>query len=256
LKGFRDSVTAIGNSVAEFVQLASPVHVQRFVIASEDLTASIGKILIPMMEFATKTTRAFADVIFTLSGPLKRLTEAGFDQLATVFDAAMDTLTPFIPLLTSWINLMALAMESQAAWMKMIGQLNHLFSFGGAAGGGKILKDSTGAAVRPAQFTSVEAYGKAAQQAAFSLGSAADPAEQTSLTVKDIYNLLVSWAGKLENLPQSIADAIKNKTAEVVRDVADVPRELGAAGRDAGRWLEERGSDIERRARDIFGDLF
>ncbi|VTR95211.1 unnamed protein product [Gemmata massiliana] len=40
---FRDSVTAVGNALGQFVQLASPAIVQRFKFASDDLTASSGR---------------------------------------------------------------------------------------------------------------------------------------------------------------------------------------------------------------------
>ncbi len=182
LKGMRDSMTALGSSVAEFVQLASPVHVQRFKIAADDLTASIGKILIPVMEFATKLTRRFADVIFTLSGPLQKLMGAFFKPLGAIIDALVTVSSPLI-------NLLAMLIDAFAELADTIGGF---ITRGLKALGldGKGLKDSTGAAVRPATIGSVEDYGRKAQQAAFSLGTAAGPEERSAKGIEDIYKFL------------------------------------------------------------------
>ena len=96
LGAFRDAVTAVGNAMAQFVQLANPAIVQRFRFAADDLTASIGRGLIPAMNFATKITRAFGDVVFTLSGPFQRLSNSVFKPLGEAADAVLAALSPVV----------------------------------------------------------------------------------------------------------------------------------------------------------------
>lgn len=105
LTAFRDAVTAVGNALAQFTQLANPAITQRFRFASDDLTASIGRALLPAMQFATKATRAFADVVFTLSGPFQRLGSAVFKPLGEAADAVLAALSPVVRMFGRLVDL-------------------------------------------------------------------------------------------------------------------------------------------------------
>lgn len=261
LGAFRDTVTALGNSVSEFVRLASPVHVQRFTLAAEDLTASIGKFLIPVLEFATKMTRSFADVIFVLSGPLQKLVNSVMKPLISLFDTFINTVSPLVRLLgTLWDTIagflnpigtliaalgkliaMPLAVGFQALEMALtpllqilqvaamlLGDFADAVSrfvdrMTGGLFGSSIRDRSVGAAVRPAQIGSVEDYGRRAQQAAFSLGTGATPEERTANVVQKLYDKCVEFFGKV---PAFIAQIIK----ALVPDASDVTDALGATG--------------------------
>lgn len=79
-----------GNQSAQFLCVADRTrHVAVWV--SFHLTASIGRGLLPTLQFATKVTRGFADVVFTLSGPVGRLTDSVLKPLGSVFDTLVST---------------------------------------------------------------------------------------------------------------------------------------------------------------------
>jgi hypothetical protein len=101
LGSFRDGVTALGSQVSQFTALANPALTQRFQFAAEDLTAVIGKSLLPVLEFATKYTRGFADVIQALSAPISRLLSAALKPLGDLIPYLTDTIGgPFVSILT------------------------------------------------------------------------------------------------------------------------------------------------------------
>ncbi len=229
LNHFVSSVAAIGGAVAPFVKLASPVHVQLFQLAVDDLTASIGRFLIPVMEYGTKLVRRFADVTFALSGPLQRLMEAFFKPFvklldSSAFDKAIDFLADFIDLLAIFAEHIGTLITGFA---KAIGLLD---------GGPSKFKDtSVGAAVRPAQITSVEEFGRKAQQAAFSLGTAATPADKTADNTKRLVELF-------EQFPTAVALAVgkaigADKVGKIVLDGTRRASELAGGVGDAAPVL-------------------
>lgn len=207
IRGFRNSITAIGNSISEFVQLASPVEVQKFKLASDDLTASIGKALVPVMRFATALTRGFADVLFRLSGPFERIMAKFFDPLTEAIPKLVNAAEPLIDLfglLAEVFTGMPGIINFTVSAVSMFASM--LESFGLTKGG--LSGSSVGAAVRPAQIGSIEDYGRRAQQAAFSLGTGADPARDSANSLRDIYNWLTGIESYIKNLPANIGTAL------------------------------------------------
>lgn len=307
LKSLHEAFTSLGNGLSEFVKLASPIHVVKFQMAADDLAASMGKFLIPMMEFATKQVRAFADVVFTLSDPLTHLMKAVFDPLTKMIDTMIDDFSPLIMMFGDFIDTLAKMAEPVMTILIALNRLNPIvlafnafasvldalsdpittlmnytqalamvfndlakefanfideaLKFIGLGGtkGPSIRDKSVGAAVRPAQFGSLEDYGKRAQQAAFSLGTAADPAKETSKTVLDIYNWLKTdlpnefkaWAARLpDELAAALAKVIPG--GETVR--AAIPA-IAETGRDAGRWVERRADEVREAASGVLRTL-
>jgi hypothetical protein len=280
LRGFRDSVGALGSAVSEFVRLASPVHVQLFNLAMDDLTASIGKILIPVLKASTAFVRMFGDVIYRLSGPFQQLMSAFFDPItellpelvnafaplldafgeiakiaASVLAPVMKQLAPLFadvaiglgsalaalasPAILAAMAAMATAVtvlvSAFAPLIAILGALGYAvqktFEYIGRALGIKpAAGGSVGAAVRPATIGSVEEYGKKAQQAAFSLGSAATPEAMTADYVKKLYEYLTG--GFWQALKDLLPDRPKVPGADTARD-------LVKDARDAGRHVEE-----------------
>lgn len=92
---FQNSITAVGNAASQFTQLANPALTQRFRFAADDLTASIGRALIPVLKAATTITRGFADVVFALSGPIQRLGNA-FEPLVNLVPRFTNALGPIV----------------------------------------------------------------------------------------------------------------------------------------------------------------
>lgn len=274
LNVFKSAVTSIGDAVGGFVQLASPIHVVKFNLAVEDMVASIGKILIPVMEYGTSIVRMFADVIFALSSPLQGLMRAFFQPLLNLMPSIQGVfmalghhvenivrvLTPIVnifgklfeafskvglTILEAGINVAAILVEiAQGPIMIFLTMMEQLavVMLRGAEVVNKFLRNlfglkdvktggSVGAAARPAQITSIEEYGRKAQQAAFSLGTAADPAVETMRTTKDIYTILATLMEKLKNFPAEVA-------IEIWKAYEAIKGRLGDKAREAGRYVD------------------
>lgn len=73
MKVLDTGISAINANVARFVQLASPAHFMRFQLAVDDLMASIGYALIPVMEQFTALTRSVGSAIFGTSAQGQKL---------------------------------------------------------------------------------------------------------------------------------------------------------------------------------------
>lgn len=255
---FVGAVTSIGDSVAGFVGLASPVHVQKFKLATDDLVATIGHMLLPVMEYGTELVRAFADALTPLKGSAKELMESLFKPMTALMPtlanagaavsramgSAVRAVTPIINIFGSWVEifgkivgtgieilfhslainleLLGDVMKPLLGWMErgtrlfaefMSSIIESVRSFFGLPK--DVSGSSTGAAARPATFSSVEDYGRKAQQAAFSLGTANDPAKDSAMTLHSIYDLLERAGGQLVktigDLPAKIAEAIRRE---------------------------------------------
>ena len=72
---------------------------QMFNLAVDDLQASIGEILVPVLKFGTDLFRKLGDAVSTVSGPLRRLLDTLFstwsDRMGDIFGA----MTPILELL-------------------------------------------------------------------------------------------------------------------------------------------------------------
>ncbi len=264
----KNAATSLGNAVAPFVRLANPGLVQRFTLASDDLTASIGRALMPVMEHATLIVRRVADAFMALSGTLSNAFGNGLKAIDKILESVFAEITPLINIfgkLLSMITAIVAPINSLVATIAKIVAFHFEVVFHAleivltplmavVEAFGLILEDlmdvigdavdsamkyirdllgiksiaggSVGAAVRPAQFQSIEDYGKKAQQAAFSLGTASSPAERTAGFAKQIYEELQKILRELG----AILGAIPKTPSEAVERIAD-------RGRDAGREI-------------------
>lgn len=306
LKGFRDSVTAVGRGVSEFVRLANPAYVQQFELAADDLTASIGRGLIPVLQAATKFTRGFADIAFRLSPVMERLTRS-FDPIVNAIPKFVNQLEPSIRAIEKFIGSLAELNESQSETLidavsfslnvmnaqlviavtgmelmtntlKALADISNGIMkdltgstslFGAFKGGGRegdISNKSVGATARPATIGSIEDYGKKAQQAAYSLGSASTPAEKTEKNTENIYKLLVSWFSSAEQFPDRMTKAFLDsdigkaflklasmKTSDVVKEISPEAGQVIDRARDAGRFIDRQRDNASGFLRDTFG---
>lgn len=310
LKGFVGAVGSLGSAVSEFVKLSNPIYVLKFNLAMEDLTASIGKILTPVLIASTAFVRAFADVIFKMSGPLEKLVAAFFDPLTELLPELVNMAAPFIEVFNEIVTVTA---QVLAPVLKALAPLfvNLAIGFGAflaavsapiiitallalaaafvglvvimlpviavlAAVGYALKKafeyvakllgldtkaadSSVGAAVRPATIGSVEDYGKKAQQAAFSLGTAADPATKSADYLEKIWEAVSQF---FEKFPERLATYANDLAMAILKNLpgGEAARAGIDAGIDAGRRLEGAGDAVARRARMLaagdVGDFF
>ncbi len=91
-----EHVTGLGKALSQFVQYANPAVVQVFEFAFRDLMASFGHAFIPMLQFATATTRGLADVVYKLAPAFIKLTDAVFTPLAKMVPQLVDALEPLL----------------------------------------------------------------------------------------------------------------------------------------------------------------
>ncbi|MBY0457563.1 MAG: hypothetical protein K2V38_09520 [Gemmataceae bacterium] len=90
------SVSGLGAAVAPFVEAANPAYVKLFTLATQDLTATFGHALVPVLQTGTQIVRSFADVMAELAPPMLRLTHAVFDPLTRVVPQLANAMTPII----------------------------------------------------------------------------------------------------------------------------------------------------------------
>jgi hypothetical protein len=93
---FRDSVTGLGSAVSQFTQLANPALTQQFAFAAQDLTASLGRGLIPVLDLATQFTRMFGDAVYSLSGPFAQLSSAFIQPLSNLLPSVTNAMGPVV----------------------------------------------------------------------------------------------------------------------------------------------------------------
>ena len=241
LHGMKSTVTALGDSVAGFVKSVSPAHVERFNYAVEDMTASIGRALLPVMEFATAMTRKFGDVLFTvsgklqnvfatLSGPMTRVMDALFNPLVSVLESIIMLATPAVEALAAMV-------DGWAVVFKVMGDgTTALLRAVGLASG--TMMSSVGAAVRAAGVGSVEDYGRRAQVAAFRLGTGAEPAERSANMLEQIRDMLNGFFNglprELAKLPVDVAQKLAEALAKFLPGGGAVGRAVDAGERRAG----------------------
>lgn len=91
-----EAATGLGNSVKPFVDKANPAYSAQFQFASDAMLASIGTSLIPVMQGATSITRAFADVIYSLSPGFTALNKAFFQPLTSTLPQITNACEPVI----------------------------------------------------------------------------------------------------------------------------------------------------------------
>lgn len=98
---FRDAITSLGSALAPFIEKANPGLFRQWVFAADDLTASIGRALVPAMEYATAFTRAFADVVYAVSGPLQKLSQAILGPLKDALPSIVNAVSPLVSIFST-----------------------------------------------------------------------------------------------------------------------------------------------------------
>jgi hypothetical protein len=178
-----------------------------------------------LMEVVGQIARPFAklgEIMFKIAAfPI----EITFNVLAKAVELVMAPLTVLARLFGDLMDAIGKSIDRVMNWVRDLLGIKSLE--------GK----SVGAAVRPATFSSVEEYGKRAQQAAFSLGTAAGPEVRTANVAEMLYKYVTEkmWedgSKKMFEMARGIIEAIQ----KLVPDVPSVGK-IGDAGRDAGRRL-------------------
>ncbi len=253
-------VTAFGRALKPFTDAANPAVGKFFEAAETDLVASFGRALLPAMGAATAVTRAFADVIFRLSGPTQQLMRAFFDPLAAMLPKIVTAMTPMLDNVGDFISLMAeLAGPVMSGVASVVLEVANAFGYldrklrevlvylglatprGGSAAGG-----SLGAGATNVKFGSVEDFFRDAMKAAFSLGSGSTVSEDTTL--------LRSIELSLNELPGQLAKEIAKLLpgSETAADAAETVDRIAEGARDLGEEVERRGTAAWDRVRSWF----
>lgn len=149
-----DSYRARISAIAGFVGLVSPGTVYRFQLALRDLGATVGRILVPVLEHATRIIRTVADAIMSLPPGLRDFLGVAGKVLITIGAIALvfKTVTLVMGLAVAASNLLTTALTAQAAASTAAavaggGLLTMLTRLGGLAlgiGGGTALGTALG----------------------------------------------------------------------------------------------------------------
>ncbi len=162
-----DGLKGMINTIASYVQVASPSTFYRFQYTLRDLEGVIGGRLAPVLDAITVAIRAFADA---LDGALPKASEikGAIDGIRTIFNV-----------FTAGIDRTHKALEWALRGASIFGVLP------GGAG------SSFGAAARPARLSGIEEYEKEFQQSALSASSLQQSVPQQQLDVlKQIRDLI------------------------------------------------------------------
>lgn len=92
----RDSITALGGSVAEFTKYSNPAYVKQFEFAFRDLSGTIGHTLLPVQQFGTQLTRSFADVFHKLSPSIEKTLSKLLGPLTAALPRLVDAAAPLL----------------------------------------------------------------------------------------------------------------------------------------------------------------
>jgi len=106
----RQTFLKLGDAVAGFVGKANHVYVERYQLAQDDLVATIGHSLIPVMEKFTEVTRLAGDIIATITPSTESMEEV-MSQLDPVLDDLREAFSELAPVLEVIVkvNLLSLA---------------------------------------------------------------------------------------------------------------------------------------------------
>ncbi len=231
VRGFADAISLMADPIANFLK------------AGLDPLMAIFKVGVEMAAPFINIMNVFIKLLTEVARPFNKLTEIFVKLAAFPVEIFFDLLAKAMDVLIAPLTVMARLFGDL---MDVIGKFvdKTLDSVRKLLGITKIEGRSVGAAVRPAQIGSIEDYGKRAQQAAFSLGTAAGPDVKTADFVEKIYEYIKSgmWIELdkgLHNLARWVIDGVSGlipsgpsiaKTAE--------------AGVDAGRRLVPTTDDI------------
>jgi hypothetical protein len=120
---FRDSVTGLGSAVSSFTQLANPALTQQFMFAAEDLTASLGRGLLPVLELATSFTRMFGDAVFTLSGPFQQLSSSFLKPVSDLIPTVTNAVGPLVRSLGGLMSTAAALVRPFTTWLGTLAKI-------------------------------------------------------------------------------------------------------------------------------------
>lgn len=220
LKGITETLT-------QFAAKASPVTMEQFSIAIDDVQATIGQSFVPVLQLMTQATRLFGDVLANMLPSTQEVSyalEAAYDGMAEFRDAMMELATEVGPILrTGFIAALQYLGQLIRQVASYVTSLVHAMSpwlaqlrqFLGITGGAGTERTSTGASARSAQFQGIEAYQQQLQIAAMSAPGVATQQDMPRLTseistaINNVWDWLRSNVGNfLSNFWQQILTSI------------------------------------------------
>jgi hypothetical protein len=160
----------VGKAMLDLAGKASPVQMERFQMALDDAQAVAGRMFVPVLELATDGMRLFGDVLASILPSADEMRTV-LAPIKDAFNDLRDGLAPMAPVLRELIKF---SIQGAAAILKLSITLNPFIKILGALGrlsGAAPLETSVGAAQKPAQFMSVDAYIRQSYAAAASMGS-------------------------------------------------------------------------------------
>jgi hypothetical protein len=115
LAGPIDTVKQLGDSVSRFVSKANPAKVKQFEMAVGDAQATIGNLLLPVLEALTRTAREAGDTYAKLKPALKPV----FSEVANTIDLFSKEMGPAAKEMAPWLKMAASQMRIFNAGLKL-----------------------------------------------------------------------------------------------------------------------------------------
>lgn len=217
--GFQQAFGAIQGAVAK----ADPAAAMKFQIALDDLTATMGQIVAPVLKAGTGLIRKFADMLMTMQPAFKPL----IGVMTQLMDVVGQLLLPVFKIFTVYIQvygailnaMMPVVNLAAQVLMKLADAILYLMNKAveayneiarsrvGRNLGMKTLdikqfddfdkKSSVGASVRPASFIGAAELGRQARQTAFASG--ASPEVKAIEGVRAEIKFFKEWAANIVN---------------------------------------------------------
>lgn len=247
--GISDFVDMASDALAPLVDVGVKVFTELSSLFSKGATQFLDPILkvMPRITGAFKSiadslSRTFDTVMEILGPVISALADIAGNQAAFVLSGIVSGLEMTAAMANGFISTLELLMSAfREIGNEMIRLSNAIFGSASMLGmvasrsGSKPLAGrSVDAAVRPATIGSVEDYGRKAQQAAFSLGSAADRPEVKTANATE--SLLTYIQGQFWT-------ALKSSLVDSLPKFPEIPKSVDAAKvaiNDAGRGLEDK----------------
>jgi hypothetical protein len=206
----KQAIQSLTETIAGFVQVASPAAFKRWEYTVRDLEGVIGRTLIPILELLTSWLRTMADILAKILPSAAEMSEAlrplreGLLSLGETMKELYSMIGPLVNLLIqglikaigdtiSWISklIQVLVWAFEHTLLGMIVKLASKLTGINAAD-----RSSFGAAARPAQFQGIEEYEKSFQVAAL-MASTGQSVQEKQLTVlEQIRDYLAGNSGK------------------------------------------------------------
>lgn len=248
-----NAVTGVGQGIAGIVEKANPAAVQRFTYALDDLTATFGKILAPVLDVVTQFTRLAADILTGVAGPLSQAVGAISQAVFSALQPAFEVVNRYLQQFANVVTAVTPAVEAVVTvFGELLEALRPL---------GDVLADTFGALYVEAARAVADALKTAAPYMVAFAKVLQDVVKWVSDGMRELLGLVgVSGTETKPVKPgSSVGAAARNTQLSDVTSLLDRARtsayKIGTAAEDPVKRTASAVEEIRRRAEEIYDQL-